>query len=746
MAMDEIKFESFIGNQINSSVGYIGDSIVSEQTASMDAYYGQPYGDEVTGRSQMVDRTVLDTTEQMLPSLMRIFTSSPSLVTFKASLPDPDVVDPDAYNLEAQRRGEQAQQATDYCNHVFFNESNASGGFSVLYDWFKDALIQKVGVCQMWWDETREVKFQTFEKITEDEYAQLMLEFPDAEVVEETKHKEKFEATMEAPNDLSAVTIKEETTVYDVKLKFVRIKKGIRTEVVAPEEFLISRHSRAIDDPETTLVGRRTLMTRSELITMGFDVDTINALPAGNYYSYMDDSDRGRFPNETNSITDSESEENAKVEVFDMYVRCDYDEDGIAEIRHVFQAGGNILVNDEAERIPFYSVCPIPIPHRFFGLSIADITVDLQRLKTTLWRQTLDNLYLTNTPEVVVGPGVKTQDLARRVVGGIIRSEDVNQVRWNTVPFTAGQSFPMMDYVDNQRKQRTGTAADIAAMNPEALKRITAEGVREITSQAQSRLELIARVFAETGVKRLFRDMRKLMMEHMDYKRVIEIRGGMVPVDPRKWPSDMNVNCEIGLGHGSEQEKQATMAQVLNLQEKIAAAGADAGGMVKPQNIYNALQRLIPLTGLSDITPFFNFPEAPDPNAEPEPTQADIIMQVEQQKSQNDMAIKQQEMDLRQRNAIAELDLKRQEMQFKMELERQMNDEKIRLMQADAAIADEDRSVATDMKFAEFALKNVNGVTGDADLKARITDMENTISELKKSLPVKVDVEGASDE
>ena len=85
-------------------------------------------------------------------------------------------------------------------------------------------------------------------------------------------------------------------------------------------------------------------------------------------------------------------------------------------------------------------------------------------------------------------------------------------------------------------------------------------------------------------------------------------------------------------------------------------------------------------------------------------------------------------------------------MQFKMELERQMNDEKIRLMQADAAIADEDRSVATDMKFAEFALKNVNGVTGDADLKARITDMENTISELKKSLPVKVDVEGASDE
>ena len=738
MAMDDIEFKALVEGQLNSSVGYIGDAIVSEQTAALDAYYGQPYGDEQQGRSQMIDRTVMDTVEQAMPSLMRIFTASKNLVTFNAQMPDPDLYpDPMQYNQIVQQRSEMAQQATDYVNHVFFHEASSNGGFGVLYDWFKDALIQKVGVCQMWWDVRKEVKFQTFEKLTEDEYAALLEQFPDAEVVEETKDVEKLEATIETPGDITDIDIEEERVSYDIKLKFMREKKGIRVDVVPPEEFLISRHSRAIDDPETTMVGRRTLRTRSELISMGFDASVINNLPSGHYYSFMDDTDRGRFPDETFGLSSDETEQNANVEVFDLYVRADFDEDNIAEIRHVFMAGGEILVNDEVDRIPFYEVCPIPIPHRFFGLGLADITVDLQRLKTTLWRQVLDNLYFTNTPEVVAGPGVRTQDLARRVIGGVIRADDVNQIRWNSVPFTAGQSFPMMDYVDNQRKQRTGTAADVAAMNPEALKRITAEGVREITTQAQSRLELIARIFAETGVKRLFRDMLKMMVEHQDFKKVIQIRGNLVPIDPSRWPSDMDVTCEIGLGHGTEMEKRAAIQQVLQLQERLAQAGPDAQGMVMPDNIYNSLQRLIPLTGLSDITPYFNKPTPPDPNQQPEPTQAEIIMQLEQQKSENEFRLKQQEMDLRQRNNVAELELKRQEMGFKMELERQINNEKIRLMQADAAIADEDRAVTRDIKLAEFAMKNAEGPTTESDLSKRLTEMEQAIDELKKEVKPK---------
>ena len=744
MAMDDIRFKALIDGELNSSVGYIGDAIVSEQTAALDAYYGQPYGDEQQGRSQMIDRTVMDTVEQALPSLLRIFTASKNLVTFQAQLPDPDLY-PDAmkYNQIVQQRSEMAQQATDYANHVFFNEASSNGGFSILYDWFKDALIQKVGVAQMWYDVRKEVKFQIFENLSEDEYAALLEQFPNAEVVEETKNVEKLEATIETPGDIMDIDVEEKRVNYDIKLKFTRDKKGIRVAVVPPEEFLISRQARSIDDPETSMVGRRTLMTRSELIEMGYSAKVVNDLPAGNYNSFMDDTDRGRFPDEAFGFSSDESEQNAKVEVFDLYARVDYDEDDISEIRHVFMAGGEILSNDEVDRIPFYEVCPIPIPHRFFGLGLADVTVDLQRLKTTLWRQVLDNLYFTNTPEVVAGPGVKTQDLARRVIGGVIRAEDVNQVRWNSVPFTAGQSFPMMDYVDNQRKQRTGTAADVAAMNPEALKRITAEGVREITTQAQSRLELIARIFAETGVKRLFRDMLKLMVENQDYKKVIQIRGNLVPIDPSTWPSDMDVTCEIGLGHGTENETQAAITQVLQLQERLAQAGADAQGMVKPDNIYNSLQRLIPLTGLSDITPYFNKPTPPDPNQQPEPTQAEIIMQLEQQKSENEFRLKQQEMDLRQRNNVAELELKRQEMGFKMELERQINNEKIRLMQADAAIADEDRAVSRDIKLAEFAMKNAEGPTTEGDLGKRLTEMEQAIEELKKEVKP---VESSNDE
>ena len=119
-----------------------------------------------------------------------------------------------------------AQQASDYVNHVFFPEASSNGGFGVLYDWFKDALIQKVGVCQMWWDVRKEVKFQTFEKLTEDEYAALLEQFPDAEVVEETKDVEKLEATIETPGDITDIDIEEERVSYDIKLKFMREKKA----------------------------------------------------------------------------------------------------------------------------------------------------------------------------------------------------------------------------------------------------------------------------------------------------------------------------------------------------------------------------------------------------------------------------------------------------------------------------------------------------------------------------------------
>ena len=228
--------------------------------------------------------------------------------------------------------------------------------------------------------------------------------------------------------------------------------------------------------------------------------------------------------------------------------------------------------------------------------------------------------------------------------------------------------------------------------------------------------------------------MLKLMVENQDFKKVVEIRGSLVPIDPSRWPSDMDVSCEIGLGHGTETEKRAAVTQVLQLQERIAQAGDDGAGMVTPDNIYNSLQRLIPLTGLSDISPYFNKPRPPDPNQPPEPTQGDILMQLEQQKSQNEFQLKQQEMDLRQRNAVAELELKRQEMVFKMELEREMNNEKIRLMQADAAIADEERSVSRHIKLAEFAMKNAEGPTTKARLDERVGEMESVVKNLEKEM------------
>ena len=48
-------------------------------------------------------------------------------------------------------------------------------------------------------------------------------------------------------------------------------------------------------------------------------------------------------------------------------MKIDYDGDGIAELRKVCSVGQEVLANEPIDRIPFVSITPIKIPHKFFG-------------------------------------------------------------------------------------------------------------------------------------------------------------------------------------------------------------------------------------------------------------------------------------------------------------------------------------------------------------------------------------------
>lgn len=600
--LTETEVVSAVEQEISAAIGYTADGVVSEQTDALKRYLGEPYGDEVTGRSQMVDRTVMDTVEQAMPSIMRVFASAEKLAQFEPVMPSPNLFpNLETYQAEVKKRVEQSDQATDYCNWIFFEDNQ---GFLILHDWFKDSLIQKNGIVKMWWDVTEEVRFQSFTKLPAMAITKLVsVDIPGAEIV----------AQAEAGVDPA------QGPLFDVKLKIRRRVGRVKIEPVPPEEFMISRQARSVTDTNTVFSCHRYMKSRSDLIAMGFDPAVVQELPSGNFrISQQSNGSQVRFSDETSSAFQPRTGQNTLIEVFETYLRIDEDGDGIAELRQIIYAGHKILRDTEVTRCPFYSVSPIRIPHKFFGLSYADMTGDLQRLKTALWRQMLDNLYGTNAPELAIGPGVNMDDALSRKVRGVIRTEDVNQLRPILIPFTAGESFPMLSYVDEQRRQRTGVAADMGALSPEQLKRVTAEGISEMMSMARSRPELVARIFAETGIKDLFSGMIELIRDNQDYIRVVKLRGGYVPMDPRDWDADMTVKCRIGMGYSSDNDRKAALNTVMALQGQIAAAGGAESGIVTPMNLYNAATDVLPLMGLPDTTRYFNPPAPPSDGPSPE--------------------------------------------------------------------------------------------------------------------------------
>jgi hypothetical protein len=333
--------------------------------------------------------------------------------------------------------------------------------------------------------------------------------------------------------------------------------------------------------------------------------------------------------------------------VTECYLRVDYDGDGVAELRKVTVAGDGasvVLENVEADDHPFASVTPIPMPHKFHGMSIADQTVDLQLIKSILWRGALDALYLSNAPQMGAVEGqVNLDDLLNRRPGGIVRIKSPTAlVPIPTAPL-GGDVFQMIEYIDTVREQRTGVTRYNQGLDPDTLNK-TATGINAIQNAAQQRLELIARVFAETGVKRAFRRILELVCKHQQKPKIIRLRQRWVAMDPREWNDEMDMTVTVGLGTGNRDQQVSHIMNLLQLDQQIVQMqGNIAGPLVTGVNIYNKLAKLVEASGLKAVDSYYTDPRTmppmqspPVPPPAPPPVdpmmlQQQLALQIEQQ-------------------------------------------------------------------------------------------------------------------
>jgi len=611
----EEELVSRIKTEITDSLGY-GDDISKQRETAMEYYYGLPFGNEVEGRSQFVDSTVADTIEWIKPSLMRVFASGDEMVKFSPHGPE-DV--------------QMAEQATDYVNYVFTKDNP---GWEILYSWFTDALLSKNGIVKVWWDEYEEEAREEYNGLDENGLQYLLMD----EGVEVLEHTE---------------TLGEDNVVYhDIVIKRTSYDGRIKIENVPPSEFLISREAKNIQD--SRFVCHRVKKTLSELREMYPDENLgPEDLSSGEYDDVFPGERESRFGfDNTSGFMFGESEHEEALRSYwlhESFLKTDFNSDGIAELRKVCTVGDKVLQNDEIDSIPFVSITPVKIPHKFFGLSVADLVMDLQLMKSTLTRNLMDNMYNQNFGRYAVIEGqANLDDLLTQRPGGVVRVKAPGAVTRLDTPTLEPYSFEMLKYIDGIRESRAGVTKYSQGMNENALtSHTTATAVNAVMTAAQSRVELIARNFAETGVKDLMRTIYELLLKNQDKQRMVMLRNQWIPVRPDSWKDKYDCTVSVALGNGSKDQQMAHLSQMLSF-----AGQAMQGGLriVTEQNMYNLGAALVKAMGFQNVNDFLTDPSQNPPKG-PSP---------QEQMAQTEIQIKKGELDVK----VAETQIKQQRVQL----------------------------------------------------------------------------------
>ena len=597
LSNEEIR--AILSAEINGALGYLGGQLSEQRKKSVEYYLGEKLGTEIDGRSQVVSTDVADTIETILPNLLRVFTASDRTVVCEPVKAEDVAL---------------AEQATNYINYIF-NKDNP--GFTILYNWFKDALLEKNGIVKVYWHESEKYEHETYQDLNEDSYQSIINE-DDVEVLEHYEEEEEEQVKqVEMLEQLAAqqgqILNLPRPKIHNIKIRRKCSEGKVKIENVPPEEFLIQRNAKTIQD--ANFVAHRTTKTRTELIQMGYDKEIIASLPHSQEIIFnsekltrYSDIDEYPFASSPDASTDS-------IDVFECYVRLDFDGDGLAELRKITVIGDtadNILENVEVDSIPFCSLTPIPMPHRFYGRSVSELVQDIQLIKSTVLRQLLDNMYLTNNNRIAIMDGmVNLDDLLTARPGGVVRTKQPpSQVMLPMQNQTISQqAFPLLEYLDTVRETRTGVTRYAQGLDADSLNK-TATGINTLMTQTQMRMELIARIFAETGVKELFEKIFELTVKYQEVERLVQLNNVFVPVRPTEWKDKYNINIVVGLGSGSKEQQLVILNSILERQmQAFNLQGGKEYPMVTLKNIYNTLSKMIENAGLKNTENYFVNPD-----------------------------------------------------------------------------------------------------------------------------------------
>ncbi len=678
--------------RLASSYGALSE----ERQRSLDLYLGKPYGDEQDGRSKVVMRDVADTIEWIKPSLMKVFCAGDEVARFDPVGPEDE---------------EQAKQETDYVNHVMMSKND---GFAVFYDWFHDALLQKNGYVWARNCEERVSNREQYKGLSDDEFA-LLAQSDEAEVLEHTAY----------PGPMGIY--------HDAVVRKVGTYRYLKICNIPPERVLVASDWPGLNLKGCPFVEVIDWKTISDLRNEGYDVDD----EINDSTEYTDDETEEQRRNSQSVYQDRDDIEadaaTRRVRVRYVWMNWDADGDGIAELRHIVLVGKTILSDEEDDLTPVACLSPIRMPHEHVGLSMTDIVEDLQRIRTVLVRGYLDNMYLANNGQYGIDINrVNLDDMLTSRPGGVKRIDGpvADAIMPLIHPQVGGDILQALEFVDTIRQNRTGVTSYNQGMDADSLNK-TAHGINSIMNAAAQRLELIARLFAETGVKSLMLIIHAMSLKFSTQAEKIKLRNQWVEIDPRSWKTRRDMTVSVGLGNGNKDQQIGQLTLIAQMQ----AQGLQIG-IASPENIYNTAKRFTQASGFKNAEEFWTDPKenpAPPPPPDPQVVKAQIDAEAKQQDmqlkavdSQRELAHKERMAAIEERMAQLDLAIKQQELALKQK-EMGMRAQEVGM-----------KAHESDIRMKETAFKAAHAPAGQPNGGG--DEVSTTLKEIKQAL---VDVLGS---
>ena len=590
--MTEPELVALLSQAEEDAATYNGE-FSADNTKYLAAYLGNKTGEfsAIPNQSSVVSTDIADVVEADMPSLARIFLGSGDVVTFTP-------------NTESEVEIQEAEEKTKYVNWIVRSQPES---FSIIHNWLKDAEIQKNGVVKYFIEEQKDVEVVEYEGVDAEEVQAIIESLKGSKVDKvkvEVSEQEEVEVMGATPNDAAT---------FDIKFRVTTEKQKVCIINVPPELFLITRNARSLDDAE--LVGDRVRKTRGELLSEGFDRELIEQLSTideedhrNSNLNTIRNEDQGGANYDTN-INNWASE---TVEISDLYVKIDFDGDGIAERRHVMLSGNKVLVNEYFNHVPYASLSAVLMPHKAIGRSRAEITYPYQLQKTALQRGINDNIYMVNNPRNVVHPDVDLDDMLTVRTNGIIRLEEDTQILPGnavfplSIPYIGQQALQVIQYVDSTRAQTTGSLMSNQGLEADKLNQETATRFNGVKDSSDAKIELIARNYGETGFRKLYEGIAWLVSRYQNTETEFRVLGKALTVNPKAWKYAHHVQSNVGLGAGDNEKSLETLQGIYGIQQSLIQQGST---LADEKDVYNTLARIIEGAGFPRVNEFFNDPE-----------------------------------------------------------------------------------------------------------------------------------------